>query len=613
MKLVERAQKGDAEGLNRLAGAVKMRLYEYTVRMTLDEALAEDIVQESLLTMVQDIGILRDSRQFWPWLTKIATNKVRHHYRRNGRRSTLLSNRSPSLSKDGPPSSSDAQDAVADAISKEIRQLVLSAMHRLPVEHRLILNMRCYEEMSFGEIAESLGCRKFKARALFAKAKRALGRNLTQSGLGKASLLGALVIYGKLTATSEASGMATSVAAASLKTGLLPTLVAVITTRAALVTVAVVGVSATATSLVVDKPGDGGLLAAASPHAVSVVGAKDPQIHRQHWYYYPPRSEGAVLIHVGTVADDGKSQWHWFQNEDGNYWCSDRAVERRNAHYYCPDLATMRLPTDSAALRAFLDDVEGRATSIKQVRPPQKGLLVVTGTDDNGPFTRVRADYDVTDEQVFQYPWQPDVKITDRRDALHQEGWGYLRISGQINGRAITGTGCIPFVLAKRRTMTPWLRLAVEGSLVLEDNSNAAVVCDSAGRIRHRFAGGMFLKGLPRPWEGLHTIDTIRRDAAGYHLRFETRNATEDRHVDVAVIDRDVEVVYTIDLDQDVLREITLYEGQSEAGKLRLEYGPDLEDGFDAGPGIETARRRLPRQRRSDTLWPLSLMQAAWD
>jgi hypothetical protein len=273
----------------------------------------------------------------------------------------------------------------------------------------------------------------------------------------------------------------------------------------------------------------------------------------------------------------------------------------------------MRLPTDSAALTAFLDELESRTTSIKHVRPIQKGLLVITGTDDKGPFTRVRAGYDVTDEQVFQYPWQPDVKIIDRRDALHREGWAYLRISGQINGRAVTGTGCIPFVLAKRRTMTPRLRLAVEDSVVLEDNVNAAVVCDSAGRIRHRFAGGTFLKGLPRPWEGLHTIDTIRRDAAGYHLRFEMRNAVEDRHVDIAVTDRNVELVYTIDLDQDVLREITLYEGQSEAGRLRLEYVRDLEDEFDAGRGAESTRRRLPRQKRSDTLWLLRLMQAAWE
>jgi RNA polymerase sigma-70 factor, ECF subfamily len=606
IKLIERAQQGDTEELNRLADAVKVRLYEYTVRMTLDEQLAEDIVQESLLTMVQGIGGLRDSRQFWPWLMKIATNKVRHYYRRNGRRSVLLS-------KCSPPSSSDAQDAVADVISKEIRQIVLSAMHRLPLEHRLILNMRCYEEMSFTEIAEALDCRKFKARALFAKAKRTLGKNLAQSGLGKASLLGALVIYGKITATSEATGLATSVATASLKAGFLPTVAAVTTTRAALVAVATVGVSAAATSLVVDKPGGDGFLVVGSPQKVSAVEVQDLQTHQQHWYYYPPKSKGAVLIQIRASADGRQPEWHWFQNEEGNYSCSGRTVYRRNAHYYAPNLATMRLPTDSVAMRAFLDEVESSATPMERVRPTQKGLLVVAGTNDKGPFTHVRTGYDITDEQAFQNPWQHDVRITDRRDALHKEGWAYLRISGQIKGRAVTGAGRIPFVLAKRRTVSPWLRLAVEDAIILEDNSNAAVVCDSSGRIRHRFAGGTFLEGLSRPWEGLHTIDTLRRDAAGHHLWFETQNVVENQQADVVVTHENVRLVYTIDLDRDVVREIALYEGESEVGQLRLEYVKDLETQFDAINESGSTRRSRARQKRSDTLWLFSLLQAAWD
>ena len=609
--LVERAQRGDREVLNRLAGAVKVRLYEYTVRMTLDEQLAEDIVQESLLTMVQDIKILRDTRQFWPWLMKIATNKVRNHHRRNGRRTALLS-------KCSSRSPGGAQDAVADAVSREIRQIVLSAMHRLPLEHRLILNMRCYEEMSFTEIAEVLDCRKFKARALFAKAKRALGRNLATSGLGRASLLGALVIYGKITARSEASGLATSVATASLKAGVLPTVAAVTTTRAALVAVATVGVSVAATSLVVDKPGHDGFFANRPPRASFVMEAQD---HHQHWYYYPPESRDAVLIQIREAAEDRQPAWRWFQNAEGNYSCSDDTIYRVNAHYYSPNLATMRLPTDDAALTAFLDRVAASDAAplpvgppaMEHVRPTQKGLLVVAGTNDEGPFTHVRTGYDITDEQAFQNPWQQDVKITDCRDALHKEGRAYLKISGQIRGRAVTGTGRIPFVLAERRTAFPWLRLEVENSVILEDNSNAAVVCDNTGRIRRQFAGGTFLEGLSRPWEGLHTIDTIRRDAAGRRLWFETRNVVEGRQADVVVTHRDVKLVYTIDLDQDVVREITLYERESEIGQLQLEYVKALETGLDTINEAGSDHRRLSRQRRSDTLWLLNLVRAAWD
>lgn len=604
ISLVEHAQRGDTEGLNRLAGAVKVRLYEYTVRMTLDESLAEDIVQESLLTMIQDIGTLRDARQFWPWLVKIATNKVRNHHRRNGRRSALLARSDPA-----PPS--DTQDAVADAISREIRQIVLSAMRRLPLEHRLILNMRCYEEMSFTEIAEALDCRKFKARALFAKAKRTLGKNLARSGLGKGSLLGALVIYGKMTATSEASGMATSVTAASLHAGVLPTLAAVTTARAAMVALATVGVSAAAVSLVVDRPGGDGLFRSGVPY-MAAAGAQEVQ-SQQDWYYYPPEADGAVLIQTRGIAEDQQPEWCWFQNEEGNYLHSGHTVYRTNAHYYAPDLATMRLPTDDAAMRSFLDQVESSHSSAHYVRPTQKGLLVVVGNGDEGPFTHVRTPYDITDEQAFQYPWQQDVRIVDRRDALHKEGWAYLQIKGQVKGRVIEGIGRIPFVLGQRRSVPPWLRLAVQGSVVLEDQPEAAVVRERSGRVQHRFAGGTFLQGLSRPWEGLHTIDTIRRDAASRRLRFETRDVIEHQQADIAVMQQDVELVYTIDLDADVVREIALYERQSEVGRLRFEYVRDLETELDgigeAGPN----RRRLPRQERSDRLWLFELVQAAWD
>jgi hypothetical protein len=318
------------------------------------------------------------------------------------------------------------------------------------------------------------------------------------------------------------------------------------------------------------------------------------------------------LIQVRTTADDSQTQRHWFQNAEGNYVYHGRTVYRRSAHYYDPDLATMRLPTDSPTLREFLDKLEARATPMEYVRPTQKGLLVVAGANEQGPFTEVRRNYDIADEQAFQNPWQHNTRIIDSRDALHKEGWAYLRMDGRIKGRTVTATGRIPLVLAKRHTAFPWLRVTVAGSVTLEDGPNAAIVYDNAGRIRHRFSPGTFLEGLPRPWEGLHTIDTVRRDAAGRHLPFETAG-TENQRANVAVMHRDMRLVYTIDLDHDVVSQITLYEREAQVGRLQFEYANELEANPDVPGEAESPRRRPPRHRRSDTLWLFSLMQAAWD
>ena len=45
IELVEKAQLGDKESLNRLAEAARLRLRQYVQRLTLDQDLTEDIVQ----------------------------------------------------------------------------------------------------------------------------------------------------------------------------------------------------------------------------------------------------------------------------------------------------------------------------------------------------------------------------------------------------------------------------------------------------------------------------------------------------------------------------------------------------------------------------------------
>ena len=94
---------------------------------------------------------------------------------------------------------------MAEAISKEDKQIVLAAMQKLPSEQQIVLTMRCYDQLSFPRIAEQLGCREFRARALYSRAEKSLAENLVKHGLGNELLQGALLIFGKMTATSEAS------------------------------------------------------------------------------------------------------------------------------------------------------------------------------------------------------------------------------------------------------------------------------------------------------------------------------------------------------------------------------------------------------------------------
>ena len=88
-ELVKRAQLGDRESLNRLAEAARVHLREYVLRLTLQEDLTQDIVQESILEMFKVFDKLKNAERFWAWLDGIAFNKIRSHYGRQWRHKTI--------------------------------------------------------------------------------------------------------------------------------------------------------------------------------------------------------------------------------------------------------------------------------------------------------------------------------------------------------------------------------------------------------------------------------------------------------------------------------------------------------------------------------------------
>ena len=74
IELVQQAQLGNRESLDTLAGLVRGRLYAYVYRIVLQEHLAQDIVQESMLEMFKVLGKMKRSDMFWP--SRIITPNV---------------------------------------------------------------------------------------------------------------------------------------------------------------------------------------------------------------------------------------------------------------------------------------------------------------------------------------------------------------------------------------------------------------------------------------------------------------------------------------------------------------------------------------------------------
>jgi DNA-directed RNA polymerase specialized sigma24 family protein len=78
--LVRQAQLGDRDSINRLAEVVRGCLRTDIYRLTLDAELTQEIIQECMLEMFKVLGDLKEAERFWPWLYKIALNKIRLYH-----------------------------------------------------------------------------------------------------------------------------------------------------------------------------------------------------------------------------------------------------------------------------------------------------------------------------------------------------------------------------------------------------------------------------------------------------------------------------------------------------------------------------------------------------
>ena len=604
IELVRGAQRGDKECLNQLAQQVRERLRTYVFRMTQQEDLTQEIVQESLLEMFKVIGKLRKADRFWPWLYGIATNKLRRYYRTEStqRRVAVSSVQNKRAYR-------DRQDGFENLVGEELKHIVSGAMKKLKTRHKAILIMRCYDDMPYSEIAESMGCSEFSTRMLFMRAKRALQKELSRNGFGKGSLLAALALFGKITAPSEAAAAHVTVTAATVNTGLLVGVVGLATTKTALVLTAAgaLTVGTVAVKTILPKHGIEG------PHPPMAITSdmgivsSDKQEYR---YYFPLGPSEPLMLRAqsGSVGED--SYWQILQNPRGNYYFHDNKVYINNYRMYANDLSVIKIPTDDPKLTDFICRVEGSTSTIAPVSARGKGLLVIAARDEstNGSRPWGIRHYNVLDEDYFQADWPVTAKVIDKRDQMHERGWTYFRVSGQINGRDVSGSGRIPFVYLASVQNSPWLKLQV-GSLTIVDTYDSAYTYRSEQVPLGIYKGGSFFKGLSRPWMGLHTIDTVRRDAAEQRIAFDTKHTQGSQYATVEMVRGDITITYNIDLEKDVVDEITFSNDQGSIGNLKFEYLESVED-----IGNEFVAPRRPRQQTiagnsSSVLWLVQLLE----
>jgi RNA polymerase sigma-70 factor (ECF subfamily) len=216
--IVIKAQQGDRTSMGQLAEAAEPRLLTYIFRLTLSRDLAEELCQKTLVKMVQSLKTLKNIDQFWYWLLRHAMGEVQHYYRDQKRRHEV---EMEALNREYFKQyvARNHNDGLDELARIELSEIVYEAIAQLKFTYRSILVMRCFEEMSFAEIAQLMNCKEFGARVLFFRARYAVKQHLHKNGFGKDMLLTGLGLFGILTLSSKATSTACTVNTASLNVG----------------------------------------------------------------------------------------------------------------------------------------------------------------------------------------------------------------------------------------------------------------------------------------------------------------------------------------------------------------------------------------------------------
>lgn len=180
IRILAEARSGSQAGMGRLAALVWDRLYPFVLRTTLNPDATEDILQDTLLAMIRSIESLRDHQRFWPWMYRIAWNKIQDTFRRH----RLQSSAEHSLLQS--QSQADAarrrcQSLLEAKIREETLDRVTAAVKTLNHQHRDVVELRCYEQLPYTEIASRTRTTPQKARVRFHRAKKFLEARLTCS------------------------------------------------------------------------------------------------------------------------------------------------------------------------------------------------------------------------------------------------------------------------------------------------------------------------------------------------------------------------------------------------------------------------------------------------
>ena len=183
---IRAARAGDQAAFRQLVEAHARRVFHVCLRVTGDEAMADDAVQDCFLAVYRKLGDFAGTSRFSTWLHRIAVNaalqlvRKRKRYREDALDEEML---------EQAPANQPTPDRETEGLG--MQEILQAAMRELSEMERLAFTLRHFEEFSIAEISSRLGvkdsaCKQaiFRAVGKMRLALAAYRETDIQEGLG---------------------------------------------------------------------------------------------------------------------------------------------------------------------------------------------------------------------------------------------------------------------------------------------------------------------------------------------------------------------------------------------------------------------------------------------
>ena len=157
--------------------------YGTAVRLTRDRTEAEDLVQDAALLAYRALGSFQRGTNFKAWFFRILTNAFYSRHRRTRHEKANVSteevpalylySRTAETGMQGPED--DPAAALLDRLDTE---QVGEALDQLPEEYRVVATLYFIDDLSYQQIADTLGCPTGTVRSRLHRGRRLLQKTL---------------------------------------------------------------------------------------------------------------------------------------------------------------------------------------------------------------------------------------------------------------------------------------------------------------------------------------------------------------------------------------------------------------------------------------------------